>query len=696
MYHKCGSLHQARRVFDGMSHRDLISWNSIFAAYAQSESPEDNRILEGLRFFRLFRQSGVPGNQLTLAPVLKLCLLSMCPCITESVHCYTVKIALEEDIYVAGALVNIYAKLRQVRNAQLLFDQMLVRDVVLWNVMLKAYMDAGLKSKALLTFIEFHRSGLCPDKTSVRYILNGITNIDSYHQKMQSDQVRAYAFKSSLFEDDSCSILNMNKTLSGYLQSGKNWSVINCFMNMIRSCMNYDNVTLVIILAAVAGLNDVFWGKLIHGIALKMHLDSVLSVGNSLINVYAKTGFPHLAQRVFSNMKEKDLISWNSIISCYSQNSLGDKALGYFVDFLRGGLKPDAFTLASVVKACSLLQEGLSISKQVQVQAVKVSAISNSFVQTALIDIYSKNEAMEEAECLFRGKPEFDLACFNAIMSGYINCSNPKKGLELFSRMHYYGNKPDQVTLATAAKACSCLEQGRQLHCCVLKAGFSADIFVCSGILDMYIRCGELNSANNVFAEMDDPDDVAWTSIISGYVENGEEDRSLSIYHRMRRSGILPDQFTFATLVKACSSLTALEQGRQIHTNVVKLNCTSDTFVGTSLIDMYSKCGTIDDAHNVFDRMTMKNVALFNAMILGLAQHGNAAEAINVYRSMLSEEVKPDKITFIGIISACSHSGLVSEARDYFQTMTRVYGIKPEVNNYLMFYFYLVNYIFAS
>ncbi|KAK0570704.1 hypothetical protein LWI29_005242 [Acer saccharum] len=251
--------------------------------------------------------------------------------------------------------------------------------------------------------------------------------------------------------------------------------------------------------------------------------------------------------------------------------------------------------------------------------------------------------------------------------------------------MHMSGERSDEKTLATAVKACGCLsglEQGKQIHAHVIKSGFDSDLFVSSGILDMYVKCGDMLDAHLVFNDISEPDDVAWTTMICGCVENGDEERALSIYHRMRLSGVQPDEYTFPILVKASSCLTALEQGRQIHANVIKLDCASDPFVGTSLIDMYAKCGNIEDAYQLFKRMDANNIALWNAMLVGLAQHGNGEEALKLFKVMKTHGIAPDRVTFIGVLSACSHSGLVSEAYEYFHSMHEKYGIEPEIEHY--------------
>lgn len=684
MYSKCGSLSSARQVFDTTPERDLVTWNAILGAYAASVDSNDGNAQEGLHLFRLLRASLGSTTRMTLAPVLKLCLNSGCLWAAEGVHGYAIKIGLEWDVFVSGALVNIYSKCGRMRDARLLFDWMRERDVVLWNMMLKGYVQLGLEKEAFQLFSEFHRSGLRPDEFSVQLILNGVSEVNWDEGKWLADQVQAYAAKLSL-SDDNPDVFCWNKKLSECLWAGDNWGAIECFVNMNGLNIDYDAVTLLVVLAAVAGTDDLELGKQVHGIAVKSGLDSDVSVANSLINMYSKMGCAYFAREVFNDMKHLDLISWNSMISSCAQSSLEEESVNLFIDLLHEGLKPDHFTLASVLRACSSLIDGLNISRQIHVHALKTGNIADSFVATTLIDVYSKSGKMEEAEFLFQNKDDLDLACWNAMMFGYIIGNDGKKALELFSLIHKSGEKSDQITLATAAKACGCLvllDQGKQIHAHAIKAGFDSDLHVNSGILDMYIKCGDMVNAGIVFNYISAPDDVAWTSMISGCVDNGNEDQALRIYHRMRQSRVMPDEYTFATLIKASSCVTALEQGRQLHANVIKLDCVSDPFVGTSLVDMYAKCGNIEDAYRLFKKMNVRNIALWNAMLVGLAQHGNAEEAVNLFKSMKSHGIEPDRVSFIGILSACSHAGLTSEAYEYLHSMPNDYGIEPEIEHY--------------
>ncbi|XP_031287023.1 pentatricopeptide repeat-containing protein At4g33170-like [Pistacia vera] len=684
MYAKCGSLLYARRMFDIMPARDLVSWNSLLAAYAQSGDHDIENLKEGFRLFRALRESIVLTSRLTLAPVLKLSLISGYVWASEAVHGYAVKIGLEWDVFISGALVNIYSKFGRIREARLLFEGMPERDVVLWNVMLKAYVEMGFEEEVFCLFSDFLKSGLRPDDVSVKSVLSGISDISSDTGRRYKEQVQAYAVKLFLYDDDSNVVL-WNKTLSEHLQVGNNCGAVECFVNMIRSNVEYDSVTFVVALAAVTGSNNFDLAQQIHSMVLKSGFSSSVSVGNSLVNMYSKMGYLWFSQKVFSDMNELDLISWNSMISSYAQRGLEKESINLFKDLLHNGLIPDHFTLASVLRACSSLTEGFYLSEQIHVHVIKTGNVTDTFVSTALIDVYSRSGKMMEAEEVFERKDEFDLATWNAMMFGYILSNDSHKALKLFSLMHGSGERSDQITLATAVKACGCLlglRQGKQIHAYVTKSGFDSDLCVSSGILDMSVKCGDMVDAHLVFNDIPAPDDVAWTTMIFGCVENGDEERALSIYHQMRLSGVLPDEYTFATLVKASSCLTAIEQGRQIHANVIKLDCAFDIFVGTSLVDMYAKCGNIEDAYQSFKQMNVRNIVLWNAMLVGLAQHGNGEEALKLFEVMKANVVEPDGVTFIGVLSACSHSGLVSEAYEYFHSMHDKYGIEPEIEHY--------------
>ncbi|XP_064973075.1 pentatricopeptide repeat-containing protein At4g33170-like [Musa acuminata AAA Group] len=676
MYSKCGSLPCARRLFDQMPHRDTVTWNSLLSAYALHGLTDD-----AIHLFRLLlRCPTVAPTRLTFTPLLKLCSAAadLFPT-SQSLHSFAIKIGLGSDAMVSSALVNVYSKFGFLQEAQHIFDGMDERDVVLWNTMIKGYAQLGFVQDAFFMFSELHRSEtLHLDETSVRCILMIGESEELF------EQVLAYGIKTCLL-DDFADVLSRNKIMSEHVRNGDYDAALECFLEMKRLNFGYDNVTFVIALSAVTSGEYFEAGKQLHAMVTKAGLCSDVSVSNSLINMYAKMGSLAYARHVFEDMKEFDLVSWNTMISNCAQNSLEAESVELFIKMLRLGVLPDQFTMASTLRACSGITIGYLMLEQVHCFSLKQGLFMDIFVLTALVDAYAKKGKMEDAELLFSRMDWFDLASCNALIAGYVINGYPNKALDLFSSITRSGERPNDFTLATVLKACSGLvafENGMQVHSHAIKVGYDSDLCVCSGILDMYIKCGNVKDASAIFSNISKPDDVAWTAMISGCVEIGDEEHALNLFLQMRQSGAMPDEFVLASLIKACSCLAALGQGRQIHGNAIKFGCASDPFVGTSILDMYAKCGNIEDSYSLFKRMNVTNTASWNALVLGLAQHGYGKEALKLFKDMMSQGVQPDKITFVGVLSACSHSGLVSEAYSHFDAMRVDYCIEPEVEHY--------------
>ncbi|XP_020593900.1 pentatricopeptide repeat-containing protein At4g33170 [Phalaenopsis equestris] len=673
-YSRCGSLTFARQLFDRMLHRDSVTWNSLISAYALHGLTSD-----GIAVFNLMLCSSVPPTHLTLTPLLKLCSGSrdLLP-ILQSIHGYSARIGLDSDALVSSALVGSYSKVGFLDYARYLFDRMADRDVVLWNVMIKGYAQMGLAKDSFSLFAKLHGScDLRPDAISVHCTLMGMVSGNRF------EQVQAYGIKSSLF-DEKYDVIAWNKIMSDYAKAGNDGAVY-CFLEMKRRDVKYDHVSLVIVLSSITLQESSDVGGQIHALAIKSGFCLDVSVMNNLVNMYSKMGNFKYAMKVFDEIDDLDLISWNSLISGAAQNCLSEISVEIFMDMSKCGILADPFTLASILQASVALTQASSLHEQIHALAIRMCLLDDIFVLTALIDAYAKKGFVVEAESIFNDMDCFDLTSFNALLTGYITNNASHKALHLLSSSHKSGERSDHFTLATILKACSSLvyvECGKQVHSYSIKLGFDSDLCLSSGLVDMYVKCGNVKDASAVFEDISGPDNVAWTAIISGCVENGDEDQALQFYLLMRRSRALPDEFTVASLFKACSCLSVMGLGKQIHSDAIKLNCACDSFVSTSVLDMYAKCGNIDDCFLLFNRMNSKSTATWNAMILGFAQHGEGNAALNLFKRMELDGIKPDKITFIGAISACSHAGLVSEAYNYFKTMSRDYGIKPEVEHY--------------
>ncbi|XP_043688780.1 pentatricopeptide repeat-containing protein At4g16470 isoform X1 [Telopea speciosissima] len=224
--------------------------------------------------------------------------------------------------------------------------------------------------------------------------------------------------------------------------------------------------------------------------------------------------------------------------------------------------------------------------------------------------------------------------------------------------------------------------EGKYIHAQMLKVGFLPDKFLQTKLLILYAKNGDMETAHILFGRIPDPTLVSWNAMISGYVQKGLEEIGLDLYYRLRQSGLKPDQFTFASVFRACATLATLEQGKRAHGVMIKTQTRENVVVNSSLMDMYFKCSSRQDGHRVFNKSSERNVITWTALISGYGIHGGVQEVLELYHRMLNEGFKPNYVTFLAVLSACSHGGLVNEGWRYFSSMTRDYGIRPRGKHY--------------
>ncbi|KAF8413052.1 hypothetical protein HHK36_001028 [Tetracentron sinense] len=242
------------------------------------------------------------------------------------------------------------------------------------------------------------------------------------------------------------------------------------------------------------------------------------------------------------------------------------------------------------------------------------------------------------------------------------------------------------LAFAPVLKACSkasALNPGKQIHAQAIKSGLSSDVFVQTSLLAMYSSCGEMETVFNLFDKIPHRNVVTWTAMMDACLRSEQPSRAAVVFCEMQRAGVRPDNFSIVSLLSACARLGALNLGRWVHSFIEKEGLELTVFIGTALVDMYCKCGSIDDALMVFNSMKKKNVQSWNVMLHGLSVHGRGEEALQLFFEMeMDIGIRPNEVTFVGILCGCSHSGLVEEGRFYFDLMWSKYGIEPTVKHY--------------
>ncbi|XP_057951899.1 pentatricopeptide repeat-containing protein At2g03880, mitochondrial [Malania oleifera] len=343
------------------------------------------------------------------------------------------------------------------------------------------------------------------------------------------------------------------------------------------------------------------------------------------------------------------------------------------------GIWADSITYSELIKCC-LARGAIDEAKLVHNHIFSNGHQPKTFLINILIGMYVKFNLLDKARELFDQMPERNVVSWTTMISAFSNAQLNEEALRFLILMQREGVRPNMFTFSSVLRACNELPNLRQLHCSIIKTGLDSDVFVRSALIDIYSKWGELKNALRVFDEMVTGDLVVWNSIIGGFAQNSDGDEALNLFKRMKRAGFPADQATLTSVLRACTSVALLELGRQVHVHVLKFN--KDLILNNALLDMYCKCGSLMDANTVFTRMAERDVISWSTMIAGLAQNGYSQEALALFESMKSSGTKPNYITVLGVLFACSHAGLLEDGWYYFRSMNRLFGINPGREHY--------------
>ncbi|KAJ9184504.1 hypothetical protein P3X46_004219 [Hevea brasiliensis] len=328
--------------------------------------------------------------------------------------------------------------------------------------------------------------------------------------------------------------------------------------------------------------------------------------------------------------------------------------------------------------------------KQVHALVTTNGMLHSLTVANKLLYEYAHHRDLADASVLFDKMGERDCVSWSVLIGGFAKVGDYMHCLETFRELIRYGVQPDNYTLPFVIKACRDkmgLMIGRLVHCIVMKYGFHLDRFVCASLVDMYAKCGVIEDAKQLFDKMSSKDLVTWTVMIGAYAECGNANESLVLFDQMREEGFVPDEIAMVAIVNACAKLCAMNKARQVHDYVNRSKISMGVILGTAMIDMYAKCGSVDSAREIFDRMQQKNFISWSAMIAAYGYHGQGKKALELFPMMLSSGIKPNNITFVSLLYACSHSGLVEDGPDikHYTCMVDLLGRAGRLNEALGF-----------
>jgi len=278
-----------------------------------------------------------------------------------------------------------------------------------------------------------------------------------------------------------------------------------------------------------------------------------------------------------------------------------------------------------------------------------------------------------------------DAVSWNAMITALEQNEQYEGTLVHFNQMLKCGMEPDEFTYGSVLKACAglqSLDSGLKVHDKIIKSGLGLDSFIGSALVDMYCKCGMMEEAKKLHDRTAKRTLVSWNAIISGFSLQKQSEEAQKFFSQMLDMGLKPDNFTYATVLDTCANLAMVGLGKQMHAQIIKQKLLGDVFISSTIVDMYAKCGHLQDSLLMFEKMQERDFVSWNALICGYAQHGLGAEAIRMFERMQSEKIRPNNATFIAVLRACGHVGLVDEGMSYFDLMTHHYKLEPQIEHY--------------
>ena len=624
VYIRCGSLQDARQVFDALAKKSVIDWNVMIGGYVQH-----NRGKDAMQLFHQMRQEHVQADKITYVSILKACAGPLSLKWGREVHVLIRRDGLESDIRVGTALIQMYAKCGSIEEARQAFDNLTNRNVV------------------------------------------------------STAMVGAYAQSGSVGSTKVGDIVTWNVMIGAYAGSGRGVEAYDIYLKMKEEGFQPNAVTYMSLLNDCASTGALEWVKDVHWHILEGGYESDVRVGSALVHMYAKSGSIEDAAVVFDRMKGRNLITWNVMIGAYAGSGRGVEAYDLYLKMKEEGFQPDAVTYMSLLNYCASTG-ALEWVKDVHRHILDEGHESDVRLGNALVHMYAKSGSIEDAAVVFDRMKGRDLITWNVMIGAYAGNGRGVEAYDLYLKMKEEGFQPDAVTYMSLLNECAstgALEWVKDVHRQILEGGYESDVRVGNALVHMYAKSGSIEDAAVVFDRMKDRNIITWTVMIGAYAGNGRGVEAYDLYLTMKEEGFQPDAVTYMSLLNDCASTGALEWVKDVHRHILEEGHESDVRLGNALVHMYAKSGSIEDAQLVFERMEVCDVMTWNIMIGGLGQHGRGQDALELFRKMKADGLVPDACSFVALLSACSHAGLVDEGRQIFCAM-KDYGVEPTVVHY--------------
>uniref|UniRef100_A0A7N0ZV36 Pentatricopeptide repeat-containing protein n=1 Tax=Kalanchoe fedtschenkoi TaxID=63787 RepID=A0A7N0ZV36_KALFE len=645
MYCKAGRFSSARDVFDKISHKDVAAWNAMIAGLAQTGNPVDS-----LKCFASMQSDGTNPNSvsfLNLFPALcKLLDIDSCKCI----HAYVIRRDFRCAVY--NGLIDVYLKCGCVESARRIFNGLLVKDDVSWGTMMAGCAQNGCYADVLEMFDQMLKRNLVMNQVC---IVSALLAAAELRDLATGEEIHNCAMKlaihtnllvatpllsmyakcgelekaKQLFEDlEGRDLVAWSAFISSFAQSGYPNEALLLFKDLVSENLKPNSVTLVSALPACGELSYTRLGKSLHCYAVKNHIDSDISISTALVSMYARCECFTSALTVFDSMVLKDIVTWNSLITGYTQSGEPQRAINVFSKLQLSGTPPDSGTMTSLIAAGALLND-IALINSIYGHTLKGGFQSDPRVKNALIDMYAKSGCLASAEVLFHDTDfEMDQVSWNILIAGYLQNGHARKAISAFHQMRFREFQPNMVTLLIiipAAAKLTALREGMALHAYTVQMGFHSKTMIGNTLIDMYAKCGQLGIADKFFNEMESKDTVSWNAMLAAYAMHGHGKHAVEILFTMKESNVLVDSVSLLNALSACRHAGMVDEGRVIFNSMKKdyqLNPGLEHY--SCMVDLLSRAGLFDETLEIIKSMPMEpDAALWGALLGASKLHCN-------------------------------------------------------------------------
>ncbi|PRQ47978.1 putative tetratricopeptide-like helical domain-containing protein [Rosa chinensis] len=698
-YARTGCVETARQVIDRIPQPDLVPWNALIAGYSFNGFD-----WEALEVFRKIVFSDLRPNLSTLASIVPVCTRLGCVRAGESLHCFAVKSGYFLNDFLVPALISMYAGDGDICGARKLFDSVVEKNVAVWNAMISAYTQRQEPVLAfelfrwmllvdirpnLVTFVSIIPSfenfislsfgeslHACVVKHGSENQLPVLTALVSMYAKLGSIDESRYLFD----QMHSKNLLLWNSMISGYVYNGL-WDLsLGLFREMQVSRFDADAVSVISIISACSKLEADLLGRSAHAFSIRKGFHSNINLSNALLAFYSDCHLLSYSITLFHKMPLRNGITWNTLISSCVHHGETDGAVALYYQMQKEGFKLDLVTLTSILPSWSD-EENLGQGMAFHGYAIKHGFASDISLLNSLICMYFNSGDLDAGRLVFETMPKRTVVSWNALMTGFKNHNLQNEVMAVFGQMIKDDQRPNYVTLLNLLPACYSQLQGKSIHALAVRTSILHETPLLSSLMFMYARFDNHDSCILLFKTRKMEDISLWNAIMSVQIQAKSSENAVGFFNSLLQMKLEPDNLTLLNLVSSCAQLNSLTLANSVMGYIIRKGFDKDLVISNALIDLHSRCGNICIARKLFDGLVKRDAVSWSVMINGYGLNGNGEAALDLFLQMKLSGIAPNGVTYLSVLSACSHSGLVEQGRAVFKSMAE-HGITRQMKHY--------------